>query len=371
MSDDTTDKPFKTLKLTSLKSAKASVPVAVSEPIAPPVDGAPSISPVVEAAAEETAGAGPVVPTERVMAGAAAVSPSAATSSPALKAFKLPLTSRGAPASAAGEVTPPPATATSGGMSFTAKSRNPAPLATDVPEAAVAPVQSGFAEQPAPVSLTGLSPLPAQAPAPGLPSSAAISAAESAQAAAPSRPSVSLARPTVAPAASAEQVQVKPVGAGRSQKTKLALLACVLVVVLAAVGVYLGSESPEAVTSPVVVVPAKRPAVVTPVVVAPPVDSAPLVSSAPVLPPPPVVEEPAAGVAHSRKPELESWLKSAVLSAVSQQRIILNDKPFAQGAAVNPEGTLTWIGRDSATRELLFVDQDGVVYTKLTLTSAK
>lgn len=69
-------------------------------------------------------------------------------------------------------------------------------------------------------------------------------------------------------------------------------------------------------------------------------------------------------VARTRDAELSLWLDSARVTSVSSDRITLNRRVYALGSAVNAEGTLKWVGRDTVKGSLLFMDKAGVVYEK-------
>lgn len=75
---------------------------------------------------------------------------------------------------------------------------------------------------------------------------------------------------------------------------------------------------------------------------------------------------PVAPAPRTRNPELVVWLASAKITTIATQRVTMNDRIYSLGSAVNPEGTLRWIGRDSQTKDLLFIDDNGVVYNRST-----
>jgi len=68
--------------------------------------------------------------------------------------------------------------------------------------------------------------------------------------------------------------------------------------------------------------------------------------------------------ARLRDDGLTRWLDDARVTTVSSDRITMNRHVYALGAAVNPESSLRWVGRDTVSGNLLFMDGARVVYEK-------
>lgn len=167
----------------------------------------------------------------------------------------------------------------------------------------------------------------------------------------------------------AKPEEVPPVGVAKSpEKASVAkpsarpmvvILVATIALVAIAVGamVFLFGQKPAATVKPPEVIP------VSTVV---PVESA-TTGPTPVIEP----EEPNPGASvvtapRTRSPELVVWLASAKITTIAAQRVTMNDRIYALGAPVNPEKTLRWIGRDSTTKDLLFIDDKGVIYNRPT-----
>lgn len=334
MSEDSGDKPFKPLKLTSLKAASSAAPAPV-----------------------ESAGSGDSAPNSAV----SPTAPVAAAGTSALKPFKLAVTPRatepesGSAAAADARTTLPveessPAFVTLKPLNISAEAAVPAEPDAKVSGGAVfKPLSFTSAAGAIPVEAPEIAPAPAASAA----AKPVLSRAEVAPAPA------AIAPPTVGPA-------------GKTRQKRVLIAMGVFTAFLVGVGVFFLGGKPT-VTPLAPEVPVKPGGGETPGSSDPVTTDKPDVAPNPVATPTAPVEpkEPAVVAPRSRKPELEAWLKAAVLSTVTSQRIALNDGAYSVNDPVNPERTLRWIGRDSVTRELLFVDNDGIVYTKPTLANAK
>lgn len=335
MSDNSQGKPFKTLKLTSLKTADAAnAPVT---PTAVPPD-ANAAEPTSTAPAES--GVFPQVKPADASGGRVPSAP-AASGSFSLHSFK-PVT----PTDSAG---PPKAGSTSGGARpelspSAAVSGRPGlkPFNTLVPSVnpAVSPgAADAGAQKPQEIKL-------ARASSPRIDGPAASPGASAD--APPALPE------SLAPRESVE-TPVTTAVARPPMRPMVAALVIVVVLLVAGVGatVFLSSRVSSSAKAP-------APAVT-------PTESAEVVSPDPAVPsetPPETVKTPAVSAPRTRDPALEAWLAEARVTTVASQRVTLNERIYSLNSAVNPEGTLKWIGRDSVTKDLLFIDKAGVIYTK-------
>lgn len=324
------EESFKTLKLTTLKAAK---PARASESQAEGLSGP----------ANEPASADSLSPSV-APSPPAAVSPAAAsatTETPALKAFKYvasPTPPAAEPVASASIVASEPVSPPASHVASFGSSPSFAMSSTDAPRESE-PVREA------------LSPLTVKAsPA---------------------------AKVSVAPLKSPAPAEASANKARSSKKVvPVAILATILLLgaALAVSGVF--DDAPK--VKPLPPVPEPKPEV------APPQKKPPSPASTPAAPvaggesvavpastPVAAPAAPAAISPMNRKPATVAWLNAAVLSVASTQRITLNDKAYALGAVVAPEHSLVWIGRDSITNNLLFMDGDGVIYEKSTISSIR
>lgn len=347
MSENAGDKPFKTLKLTSLKSAKPAS-----------ADAAPASSPTDEPT--KVGGDSPAeVPVVSPVVPPLAENKPASESKPAFKVGgslnMMSLKVTATPKTSAPE-TPSAATTPAPELSPPAASSAPAtPFKVLTPTAKSALTESAANSAPVPPVLpVGAPPsIPAAASNVGVPVEIA-----------PLKPSVKLASaqekkaPVAAPALPAK---------ANSKRTRVLALAGVAVVVLAvaalfATGVLGGSQEEAAVKGtepppPVEPVTTTTPEVTPPVI---PVEPQPNSGTGSQVDTPPE----AAVSPKTRRPELDEWLAHASITTVTDHRATINGTVYSLGSVVNATGSLKWIGRDTVTRNLLFIDDAGVVYTR-------
>lgn len=347
------EKPFKTLKLTSLKTAKAAQP----SPEPTPAAAVPASEPTAPAASPAV-----TAPAEAVVTPPPALSPSAATTGSSLRTFKLSSLPRPKEA-----VAPEPGTPVEGEP---ADSPKPAGFKTLTVASAIEPTSPEIT----PVSLGGSE--TAEPPPAIVPPIITLAAPA---------PSVSTGDPVApsAPASDSDRGVTKSARAPLSKGKKVAILGGVLVpVLLIGILVVLSDEGspPPPVVKPVP--PVVKPPVVTPPVTNPPpvktpggaADAVKPVEPTPVVNPTPPVVDPKVPVVDPKLPVVEtptgrdaateSWLAMAEVSSVTPTRLVIDRRVVDLNGYANPEKTLTWIGRDSNTKELLFMDAAGVVYSR-------
>lgn len=339
MSEPTGDKPFKTLKLTSLKSAKGKPVEGVeSAPVVPagaPVEAVPAVdAPAVQATPEVSETKAPEM----------RMPPPVAKTGGSLNMMSLKIgASKASGADSPGAATTPapklsPGAASSGGTPkpFKVLSATPTGLGAVVPPAI--PVARERDVIPDTRSVVGeASAAPPAIPAP-----------------------VEKPRPVVKPA----PVEERPVEAPskRSRKPLFIAVGALVLVGVAAGGFFVlsaGSTTPK--EEPVKRLVPEGPTDADPV---PNPDAAGLKPE--VLRS--VVSVPAdkgpVGAPKVRRTELDDWLQKTSISTVTSRRITMNERHFSFGDVVNSTGNLRWMGRDSQTRDLIFIDEDGVVYTR-------
>lgn len=370
MSENTEEKPFKSLKLTSLKVAKA----APKESAPAPVDAAPAgekASPLSLGAPRATAS--PTEPVEPSAPSAAAtpapaLSPSAASTGPVLKPFKV-LSVAPKPAESAGATEEAPKafkplevkvarSAASGTVAEVVGTGAPAPTES-VGEAVAGATEASSPQGDASASVAP--PLPGN----GMKLKAVVAVAEPA------------AEPAAADGGAVTgKAKAKAAVAIPSMRPLIFIGAGVLALaVILGVGLFLfgGDDAPA--SAPVAVAPSKSPVapakpvapvspepgpdggtVPTPVAPAKPVDV--------VAPPVSVAPATEAVSARIRRPEVVAWLDGVTVTAIAAQRLTMDGRAYSLNEIVRAEGALRWVGRDSVTGRLLFVDDAGVVYEK-------
>ncbi len=377
MSENSQDKPFKTLKLTSMRSADTAKSAAVAPEADPVAKVLARPEPIVMPAAEVASPAAgePACPAPSKAAAPPPGGPAKDAPNPAsfnLVNFKVGGTKKKEPSTEAPTVmpgvdpvpveapadspapTPPPA------LSPSAATSGPAGLKPFKflvqPMKPEDPGEDG-AHRPQEIKLSravsaGLG--SAESTPPTVGAAADEAARPGAFALKQSSPPV---KAEVSPVAVAAPHPRAPVAKPSAKPLVLILAAAVaLVVIGGGVMIFLSREKPAV---PV------RPVEVTPVTPAIPVEPVEVVTPVPApLPPQPVIPPPVVSAPRTSNPGLESWLAGAKVTIVAAQRVTMNDRIYSLGATVNPEGTLRWIGRDSKTKDLLFIDDNGVIYSR-------
>lgn len=69
-------------------------------------------------------------------------------------------------------------------------------------------------------------------------------------------------------------------------------------------------------------------------------------------------------VSSDKNAEIDGWLEQAAVTFVASKRMTMEGRVYSLGAVVYPVGALRWIGRDSQSGDLLFMDENKVIYTK-------
>lgn len=342
MNEPTGEKPFKTLKLTSLKSAKSKPVesgVAPEEPVASEVvagEAAPGPIPT------ET----PVVPeVPEGKAAAMRMPPPVVKTGGSLNMMSLKIggtkptasDSPGAATTPAPALSPGAASAGVGLRPFKVLSSTPSGLGVPVPPPAVISLERDVVPDTDVASKTAL-------------------AAVSSVAAPVEKP------PAVSKPAPVEEKKFEA-PARSSRKPVFIALGVAALAVAAGVAVFVLKDAGSSAKSDV---PVKR------VVTEKQPEAEPVQVSGKTGAPPEMVKPAGAvvpdkvpvGAPKVRRAELDDWLQKSTVSTVTSQRITMNESHYSIGDVVNSAGNLRWMGRDSQTRDLIFIDEDGVVYTR-------
>lgn len=348
MSENSEEKPFKTLKLTTLKAAKPAAPKESGAPGAAQASASPE--PAAPALLSESASAS-TTPAPRL-------SPPAAATGSVLKPFKvLPVTS--VPSDAATPAAAPESKAFKPLEMKVAKAAASGTVAEVMGRgAASAPPPLPAEEKPA---VTSLEPTAAEVKptslvklkgpekaAPAAPEAAPVPKAKAAVAKPSLRPLLVIGGVVLALLIAIVTAMVVLSEDGSSRRATRPVVPAAGAAKNPSAGVEKPAENPES--------PAEKTAELGEGA------SAAVVGIPVPAPAPEVIAEPI----RTRRPELESWLNGSRVTAVSAQRLTMNDQVYSLNDKVGSEGALRWVGRDSRTSDLLFIDEVGAVYSKPT-----